>query len=61
MRVSEKGFSQHDSDHSGYVLSKEYSFLDSGLIAEGKFEERDKEKIVKRIEIFDNASFYNIK
>lgn len=36
----------------------EYSFLVSGLIADGKFEERDKEKIVKRLEIFDNAGFY---
>ncbi len=36
----------------------EYSFLASGLIADGKFEERDKEKIVKRLEIFDNAGFY---
>lgn len=36
----------------------EYSFLASGLIADGKFEERNKEKIVKRLEIFDNAGFY---
>ena len=36
----------------------EYFFGASGLIADGKFEERDKEKIVKRLEIFDNAGFY---
>ena len=39
----------------------QYSFLASGLIVDGKFEERDKEKIVKRLEIFDNAGFYQYK
>lgn len=36
----------------------EYSFLASGLIADGKFDEQDKEKIVRRLQIFDNAGFY---
>lgn len=36
----------------------EFSFIASGLIADGYFEEQDKERIIKRLQIFENAGFY---
>lgn len=36
----------------------EFSFIASGLIADGYFEEKEKDRLIKRLQIFENAGFF---